>query len=139
LVVREGDHDSVDVLRPVDLDEVVDTSEHGDSTDVAPQVLRLRVGEADEIDAVLGMLEDLAGDQLPDVAGADDHGVLDVAGAATDDGSRHEPHRDHPDDREEPEGRELRLIRMREPDEPGRRIEKPDADGDQVEDRYDLV
>ena len=36
----------------------------------------LRVDEADEVDAVLGMLEHLAGDELADVAGADDDRVL---------------------------------------------------------------
>ena len=38
-----------------------------------------RVDEADDVDAVLGVLEELAGDELPDLAGADDDGVLEVA------------------------------------------------------------
>ena len=38
--------------------------------------LRVAVDEADDVDAVLRMLDELAGDQLADLAGADDQRVL---------------------------------------------------------------
>ena len=44
--------------------------------EVGAQLLRLGVDEADEVDAVLRMLEQLAGDQLADVPGADDRRVF---------------------------------------------------------------
>ena len=52
------------------------------------RLLRIRVDEADDVDAVLGVLQDLAADQLADVACTDDHRVLLIRDAATDDRPR---------------------------------------------------
>ena len=46
--------------------------------EVGAPLLRLAVDEADEVDPVLGVLEQLARDDLADVAGADDDRVLQV-------------------------------------------------------------
>ena len=62
--------------------ELVDAAEQREIADVVAPLLRLRVDEADEPDPVLGMLLELAGDQLADVAGADDDRVLHVDRAA---------------------------------------------------------
>ena len=52
--------------------------ENGDISEVATLRPGLGVDEADEVDAVLGMLEELPTDQLAYFPGADDHCVLDV-------------------------------------------------------------
>ena len=49
---------------------------------VVAALLRARVDEADEVDAVLGVLQQLARDELADLAGADDDRVLEVGDAA---------------------------------------------------------
>jgi hypothetical protein len=49
---------------------------------------RVVVHETDDVHPVLGMLEKLPGDALPDVARADDDGVLDVGVAAPAQGPR---------------------------------------------------
>ena len=52
--------------------------------------------------AVFGMPEDLGRDQLADVACADDHGVLEVDGAAPADRARRGAGNRHEGDREQP-------------------------------------
>ena len=66
---------------------------------------RLRVGvdEADEVDAVLRVLQDLARDQLADVAGADDDRILLVRDAAADDATRDRAVRRHDEPGDRPE------------------------------------
>ena len=46
--------------------------------EVIATLLRLGIHKTDKIDAVLGMLEQLAANELPNVAGADDDGVLKI-------------------------------------------------------------
>ena len=99
----------------------------------------LGVDEADEIEAVLRVLEQLARHQLADVARADDDGVLEVedappadrpGGAAAD--------RDE-DERRDAEERELAQLRIREAERPERQRDQPHAGRDQVQDADDLV
>ena len=85
------------------------------------------------------MLEQLPPDQLPDVPGADDHGVLDVPGMASHERPRGRPRADYAEQRQQPERRQLPLVRSRETDEPGRRVKRQHADRDQVEDIQHLV
>ena len=56
----------------------VGLAEEGEMPDVLPPHFRICIDEADQVDAVFGMLEQLAGDQLPDVSSANDDRVLEV-------------------------------------------------------------
>ena len=70
---------------------------------VAAPGLRLAIDESDDVQSVLRVLDQLAGDQLTDLAGAQDQRVLDVGAGlpaqATGDG----PHHGQGADRERPE------------------------------------
>ena len=57
-------------------------ADHGRWSSSGRRVARVRVDEADEVDAVLGVLQELPRRELPDVAGADDDRVLEVERAA---------------------------------------------------------
>ena len=65
-----------------DLDDLIRLAEESHIRQVAAHLFRGRIDEAEEIDPVFRMLHELAPDQLPDVARADDDGVLNV-GAMT--------------------------------------------------------
>ena len=58
--------------------KVVGCAEQGEMTEVGSPFLRIAVDQPDEVDPVLGMLEQLAGNELADVPGTDDHRVLQV-------------------------------------------------------------
>src|SRR4051794_15741215 len=76
-LVAGGDDDALDPKRLDDLAQPVGRPEDGEVLGqvVAPH-LGAAVDEADDVEAVLRMLEELAGDQLADVAGAEDERVL---------------------------------------------------------------
>ena len=101
-LLREGDDHTLDVEQRDELREPVGRAEDAQVLDLGAARLRLRVDEADEVDAVLGVLEDLAPQQLADVAGPDDDAVLDVreaeaGGRPRDDAAeRHEGERERP-------------------------------------------
>src|SRR4051794_9882781 len=77
-LVRESEDDSIDVEQLDPPPELVGTAEQCQMIEVLTPFLRSNVDETNEIEAVLWMLEDLPGDKLPDIAGADDDGVLQV-------------------------------------------------------------
>ena len=81
-IAEERHHDSLDVVLTDDRRQLGGCSEHADPAEVAPQLLRIGIDEADDVDAVLLVLEKLPRDQLADVARADDDGVLNERGAA---------------------------------------------------------
>ena len=99
----------------------------------------LLVDEADDVDAVLGVLEQLLRHELPDMAGADDQGVLDVRVRSPTERPRNGPAERDEDDGEHPEERELRKARVREMRDIGERKEEPRADRQHVEDAEELV
>ena len=103
--------------------------------------LRLGVDEADEVDAVLGVLEQLARHELADVAGADDDRVLEVGDAAPAPEARATERADGDEhDRERPEARSTSTRSgAASPDQPRADEEEPDADRDQVEDAAEVV
>ena len=59
--------------------QLLGRSEHGQISQACVPLTRVGVEEADDVDAVLGMLEQLPSDELAHFAGADDQGVLAVA------------------------------------------------------------
>ena len=69
-VVREGDDHALDIEDLHHLRELPETAEQGDVREARVAVLGLVVDEADEVEPVLGMLAQLLGDELADVAGA---------------------------------------------------------------------
>ena len=87
-VVREGDHDPLHVEQVHDRREPLGRTEQRDVFESGIRLLRLSVDEADEVDAVLGMLLELPRDLLADVTCADDDRVLDVLRAAVAEGAR---------------------------------------------------
>ena len=86
--------------------------------ELGPARPRVRVDEADEVDAVLRVLEELPRRELADVAGADDDRVLQVERTAPRDRAREPAGRRHEDDGEQPEDDEPRHVRAREAGEP---------------------
>ena len=71
---------------------------------VAAPGLRLPVDESDDVQPVLRVLDQLAGDQLTDLASAQDQRVLDVGAGPAAEATRDRPHHGQEADRERPEG-----------------------------------
>ena len=115
----KGEHDAVDVELAHDLRQLVDRSEHvlvsvcQHACARAVPVCRSSVDEADHVDPVLGMLEELARDQLTDPAGADDHRVVDVRQTTVTERARHDAAERERHKRDGPEDAELAWVGMR--------------------------
>ena len=107
------------------------------SSSLAP-LLRLVVDEPDEVDPVLGVLQDLAADQLPDISRADDDGVLDVGDSRA--GKTSGEHAGKGDRRnaDDPEQQVTRDLAV-EVGQPQHREGGPRTDGDEVENADELV
>ncbi len=97
-----------------DLGEAIRRPDEREVLELGPPRPRVRVDEADEVDAVLRVLQELARRELADVAGADDDRVLEVERAAPRDRAREPASRRHEDDREQPEEDEPRHVRARD-------------------------
>ena len=118
LVVRrvgERDDHALDVEQRDDLGQAVGRSDECQVLELGTARPRMRVDEADEIDAVLGVLEELPRSQLADVAGADDDRVLEVERTAPRARARKSTHRGDEDDRQEPERDQPRHVRLATP------------------------
>src|SRR5436190_11557978 len=132
-IARERDDDSIDVVSTNDLVEIAGIAEDLKFAKIFPSLPRVRVDVPDEIDAVLEVLAEFSTDELPDVAGADDDRVLPVQGVTTCDRACDSAGGGDGRNREKPEDGQLLLARISKAEEPHRRVEKPDPDGDQVE------
>ena len=77
-VVREGDDHALDLERPNHVTKLVGRAEQRQLFEAGAPLLGLRVDEPDDIDAVLGMLEEFPRDGLTDLACPDDERVLHV-------------------------------------------------------------
>ena len=125
---------------PVDeLGDLLRRPENGQVSEVTALLPRVGIDEADEVDVVLGMLEEFATDQLADLAGPDDHRVLDVRRLPASECPGSRPRCGDRNEGEEPERRQLCLVGSRQTDEPRGRVEEPHGHGDEVEDADDLV
>ena len=82
--VRLGERDdhALDVEQRDDLVKRSGCAEQREVLELGPAVARMRVDEADEVDAVLGVLQELARGELADVTGAEDDRVLEIERAA---------------------------------------------------------
>ncbi len=80
-VVREGEDDAVDLALLHELEQLVGPPEL-DAGELVALLERLVIDDADETDAVFGVQQVLACDQLTYVAAADDDRVLHVGRAA---------------------------------------------------------
>jgi len=117
-IVREREDHPVDASFAYEARQVVGASEDLQLLQIAPLVLRPRVDEPDQPHAVFGMLEELSADHLADRSCADDDGVLDIGREPTGEGTRAASRQRHRHDREQPERRELLLIRVSEAGHP---------------------
>ena len=137
--VGEGDDHALDVEQRDDVREPLGRPDHGEVVELRPSVARVRVHEADEIDAVLGVLQELPGRELPDVAGAEDDRVLEIRRAPsrcrTSEGTRG---RDE-DGREQPEVDKTSNVWVAHARSPGGDEVEPRAEGDEMEDTDHLV
>ena len=113
--------------------ELADVAEHGELFEIVVPHARMLVDEAHEVDAVLGVLQQLARDLLADVSCADDDRVLDVRVGAPADGTRGAPGEGDEDDRCRPEDEQLPHLRVRDAGLPGDHEEHPGTDRDHVE------
>ena len=137
--VREGDDHALDVEQAHDRGQALGAAEQREMLEVVAAVLGIGVDEADEVDPVLRMVQELPGDQLPDLAGADDHGVLQIRDVAPRYGARRSASEGDESDRRRPEQHQLRRRRMGEPGEVRADGEDPRADRDHVEDAREVV
>ncbi len=119
--------------------EVVEAPEHRQVGDLRATVARVLVDEAEEPDAVLGVMLDLPRDKLADIASPDNDAVLRVdVHLAHDRACEHPPDRDE-DQREEPEGDETVDLRMDELRHPAGDEDEPGAERDEREHAERLV
>ncbi len=88
-----------------ELRQLAHLAEHGELVEVVAALAWVLVDEADEVDAVLRMLQQLVRDALPDVPGADDDGVLDVRVEVATDAARDTARERDEDDRRSPRRR----------------------------------
>ena len=93
-----------------------------------PAAPRHGVDEADEVDPVLGVLEELARDELADVAGADDDRVLEVGELMPAGGTRRDACERDGDDREQPERDHAADVGSAKPEIAHDRDEQPGAE-----------
>src|SRR5215211_5921401 len=106
---------------------------------VGTALLRTVVDEPDEVDPVLRVLKKLATDELPDIARADDDGVLDVGRSPPANGSGGRATAAYRHDGGEPEEAEPPDVWMRSGRHPREDEEEPRPDRDHVKDRQDFV
>ena len=102
-------------------------------------LLRPRVDEADEVEAVLGVAQELARDALADVARADDDRVLQVERVPAADRARDRAGEHDEEDREDPEADRLPEARVGEAGDAQHDERHPGPDRDDVEDADDVV
>ena len=132
LVVRvlgEGDDDALDAVAPDDVRQARRRAEQRQAADLRRPLARHGVDEADQVDAVLAVLEELARDHLADASRSDDDGVLEVGRSAAAEGAGRGASDRHDRDREGPEGDQSRKGRRRERGSPRqpRRTPRPRA------------
>ena len=137
-VVRERDHDPLDVVLAHELGDLVRGAEDGNAVEVGAHALRVGIDEADEPDAELGVLPQLASDELTDVARPDDQRVLHVPGAAPRERACGGPRQGDRDTGGRPEGDEA-AHRPVEVEEPGDDDAEPGTEADDEDERPDLV
>ena len=94
-VAGKRDDDPIDLVAIDNGLDLVGLPNHLGALQVPAHLFRCGVDEADHVDPVLGMLVQLAPNQLTDVTRADDHRVLNVRTLPPGDRSRRGP---HPDD-----------------------------------------
>ena len=106
---------------------------------VVAALLRVVVDEADRVDPVLGVLEQLPADELPDRAGADDDAVLDERDAAPRDQPGERARDQDGDDRRRPERDQLRDLEIGGPGDAREHVEEPGAERGHVQHRRGVV
>ena len=99
----------------------------------------LSIDESDDVQSVLGVLDQLAGDQLTDLAGAQDQRVLDVGARPPAQATRDGPHQGQRADRDGPERDQRINAGARAPDQARGDQQHPHPDRHQVEDPHDVV
>ena len=102
-VAREREHDALDVEQADEVRQLLRPSEDGQVAETVVALAWIRVDEADDVDAVFRVLEQLSGDELADLAGADDQRVLLVAAEPFAQRARRRAKERDADDRADPE------------------------------------
>ena len=77
-LIRVGDDHAFDAEHVEKTEKLIRSAEDRDVTEICSRRLRLIVDEPDQVEPVLWMELNLAGDELTDVPCTDDHGVLKV-------------------------------------------------------------
>src|SRR3954447_23798382 len=107
--------------------------------DFAASLLRPTVDEADEIDAVLGMLQQLPCDQLADVSRADNQRVLHVQHASPAEEARNASTENDKRDRQRPEGGAAFEARRGDTREPTEDDKEPRARRDEADNAGEFI
>ena len=82
-VLGECEHDPFDVEHADKLGKLVGRAENPPALEPGSLLSRVPVDEAEQVDSVLGVLTELVGHELADVAGPDDDRVLEIRDRAT--------------------------------------------------------
>ena len=138
-VPRESHDHTIDLVAPDDLADLVRRSEDAHIPQIAARLPWAGIDEADQVDPVFRMLEQLATDELANLTRADDERVLDVGRLPACESPCNRAPSDYSEECEGPEGRKLGLARASETEDPRRRVEEPDACRQEMEDACDLI
>ena len=138
-LAREGDDHPLDLAVADKLRQLVERAEYPDVAEVCTQPQRLLVDQAEQAKPIFTVLTDLARDQLPDLAGADDDRVLDVGRRTQADAAREHPAAGYEQRRQDPEHDQLPRPRIGDPGQPAAEEEDPGAERDQMDDADEVV
>ncbi len=138
-VARERDDHALDTELLDDLQQLLRPAEHVEPVEAGRLRLRRIVDEADELDAVLRVVHDLAREPLADVAGSDDDRPLRVRRAAPE--PRPGAHAAEGDehDRQDPRCELGRGIERRVEPDGEASVEQQRSDGDELQDADEVV
>ena len=138
-VIRERNDDSMRRVRPHELGKIVGRADQLEVTGSVGGRAGAPVDEADDVQAVFGVLADLAVEELRHISRTDDDHVLNVGRVTpADDADRRSDERNE-QDRRQPKDDEPRQGRVRQAGEMRDREEGPGSDRDDLEDAEDVV
>ena len=138
-VARERDDDAFDTELLDDLQQLLRPAEHVEPVEAGRLRLRRLVDEADELDAVLRVVHDLAREPLADVTSPDDDRPLRVRRAAPEPRPRAHAAEGDEHDRQDPRCQLGRGIQRRVEPDGEASVEQQRSDGDELQDADEVI
>jgi hypothetical protein len=132
-LVREGDDHAGDLVPVDDLVELVCSTENGERSEVFAAFFGVVVDEADDLESVFGMSEELLRDQLADVACAQDDRLLAIGAPAPNECTAGNTGQCDRGDGSGPEDRQPLRVQLFQPDRDRSTLIQPGKQGDDDE------